>query len=291
MLLDKIKIFIQDILWTYSLPPHTPIQGLLAVYRLLVWHFIIKKTSMYQLGTFQSLQFLYDTKSDGAAHAYIIPQDDYRFQLLLDNTLTKGDIFIDIGANVGTETLIALKKQVEVHAFEPTEKTYNNLVINVLLNDFNNSLYNLNNQAVSNKNGNVSFYVQNDISLTNSLIAGINKDDKKITVQSTTLDTYVSKMKIKSIKLLKIDVEGAEEQVFLGAKKVLMNQLAEVIFWEANQQASKNERTKVMNLLSSYNYKHFTLNLITKRLQPWNGEHDCISISGKVVKKYIKRRY
>lgn len=62
----------------------------------------------------------------------------------LNAFLRPGDIFVDIGANIGLFSLIAARcvgKNGHVYAFEPTAKIYQRLIENVNLNHFKNISY------------------------------------------------------------------------------------------------------------------------------------------------------
>ena len=136
------------------------------------------------------------------------------------NYLKKDDIFIDIGANVGTTTLEASKKigdDGKIFSFEPNPRIFKFLQGNIILNKCKNvELFNF---ALGSKSTNVYF---SDIYTDES--NSVQENNIGIKVKMKTLDEVIPK-KIK-IDLIKIDTgSGYEKFVFLGATKILENTL------------------------------------------------------------------
>ena len=77
--------------------------------------------------------------------------------------LKKGDIFIDVGSNIGLFSLIASKivgDKGKVICFEPSPLTYTRLKENVTINNFNN--LDVRNLGLSDSIGELTFYVSNN---------------------------------------------------------------------------------------------------------------------------------
>tara|TARA_B110000483_G_C18081741_1_gene498385 strand:+ start:684 stop:1067 length:384 start_codon:yes stop_codon:yes gene_type:complete len=73
--------------------------------------------------------------------------------------------------------------------------------------------------GVSNsESNNVEFYLSDEFG--DSSILPINNYTKKITIETTTLDKEIDKIK-KKIKLIKIEAEGFEPEILQGLKKNL----------------------------------------------------------------------
>ena len=133
------------------------------------------------------------------------------------NYLKKDDVFIDVGANVGTTTLEASKKigiNGKIFSFEPTPKIFKFLQGNILLNKCKNvELFNF---ALGSKSTHIYFssvYVDG----TNS----VQQNNIGIKVKMKTLDEIIPNEI--NINLIKIDVVGYEKFVFIGATKILEN--------------------------------------------------------------------
>jgi len=151
--------------------------------------------------------------------------------------ITKSEpIIFDVGANKG-QSIIRYKKLFQspiIHSFEPNIDE-----INILKQKYHNNkdLY-LNNVAVGDKKGNMEFNIntisghssfKNLLPNTNWIKKSnntINMDDKnyttkKINAKIITLDDYVNAKNISNIDILKIDTQGFEDKVLLGAQKLL----------------------------------------------------------------------
>lgn len=134
---------------------------------------------------------------------------------VVKNILDSGDICVDIGTYVdGWYTLLAAKivgNKGHVYAFEPHPVFFQRLMENVKLNNLTNVT--AENSAVASRNGRRMFYENGAGSSFFKDHAG--SDAKTLRVRTTTLDSYVLKEKIKLVRLVKIDVEGAEMEVLL----------------------------------------------------------------------------
>ncbi len=138
--------------------------------------------------------------------------------------LQPGDMFFDIGSHHGFYTLLAhkiLAGKGQVHAFEPTPKHFRILKKNADLPGIC-----LNECAVSNESGKLNFFQsRRSISTINKdffkNVAVLNEEKfKMITVPAITLDDYCDSKKI-CPTLIKIDVEGSEFNVLMGAVTTL----------------------------------------------------------------------
>jgi len=138
--------------------------------------------------------------------------------------IDKNDIIFDIGANIGWYSMLFSKKATsgEIHAFEPTPKTLKRLQSNCKLNNTKNII--INNLAISNKIGKIKLYScitnthGNSIKLQENIK---NTKYEEYLIDSITIDSYISKNKIKKLDLIKCDIEGAELLMLKGAKECL----------------------------------------------------------------------
>ncbi len=163
--------------------------------------------------------------------------------------LKKG-IAIDIGANGGMYT-VPLAKMLgdsgQVVAIEPEPNNLLMLDKNVKLNNLNNVI--IINKACFSKKSKMRFYLDEfGGSGTHSLI---KKQSKEIKVQTDTLDNIIIYLKIKKVDLIKIDVEGAEAEVLMGALKILKKCHPKIVFeaWD------ENYLRKIKEVLKLFNYK------------------------------------
>ncbi|MEQ1645315.1 MAG: FkbM family methyltransferase [Pyrinomonadaceae bacterium] len=125
-----------------------------------------------------------------------------------------GSVFFDIGANVGYYTVLASRLVGEagnVVAFEPVPRNIEFLRQHIELNSAANVI--LKPLAVSDRQGTVRFSLGPDSAM------GHIGEDGELEVATTTLDDVVSELGI-TPDVMKIDVEGAEREVFRGAARM-----------------------------------------------------------------------
>ena len=129
-----------------------------------------------------------------------------------------GDIFVDIGANVGNSLIFFSKIQSKIHyiGFEPSPNEFKNLQKNIKNFNGKTTLYNI---ALSNiSNGEMVFYVSSNWG-DSSLIQPPTYDSK-IKIKTNRLDELMINTKIKFVKL---EAEGAEIEILEGMKDILEN--------------------------------------------------------------------
>ncbi len=144
----------------------------------------------------------------------------------------KEGIVIDIGANGGMHTIPlarALRGDGKVIAIEPEPKNFSVLRKNILLNKLKNVIpLNL---ACSDSKGECTFYLDKSGDGGHSLIKDTPiKKRGEIRVKTDRLDNIIKILNLKRVDLIKVDVEGAESEVFRGAKKTLRKFHPKIIF-------------------------------------------------------------
>lgn len=145
-------------------------------------------------------------------------------------------IIFDVGANIGTYSLEALKifgPTSTIYSFEPSKNTYQLLKKNTK--DYLNILPK--NIGLSDLKETLSLHKESELSPEASLYnlesvysnkeIGIIESIKLETIDSFCLDNSIDK-----IDLLKLDVEGHEYKVLLGAKNMLYNNKIKSIQFE-----------------------------------------------------------
>jgi FkbM family methyltransferase len=148
----------------------------------------------------------------------IMPGREGDVNTLILKSLSEGDVFIDVGANVGYYSILAGKivgERGQVIALEPVPNTVKVLDLNIKLNNLKN-IKTIPKAAWSNSSL-LNIYLPRGYYGWASPVKWHGSNF--FTVNAMSLDD-VSK-KISAIKLLKIDVEGSEYQVLMGAKETL----------------------------------------------------------------------
>ena len=138
-----------------------------------------------------------------------------------------GDTFVDIGANIGSYTVLASGHVgARTVAFEPIPHTFQILQQNVAINQMD-ELVQLYNMAVSAQAGNIKF-VYNEDTMNH---AATSEETNTMEVTTDTLDNLLDNIEP---LLIKIDVEGFETEVLKGAVKTLSNTKLCAIIIELN---------------------------------------------------------
>lgn len=145
---------------------------------------------------------------------------------LFKQVVKEGNTVLDIGANVGYFTLLAAKlvgDKGEVFAFEPEPHNYNVIIKNIDLNNYPNIIAIP--KAVSNVSGEAELYLsQSDVGAHtlrhqhNHPQFATPSDGQSVKVKTIMLDTMFRDI---PVDVIKMDCEGSEMAVLLGAKEVI----------------------------------------------------------------------
>jgi len=188
---------------------------------------------------------------------------------VLHKYIKKGDIFIDVGANIGYISAIGANlvwKKGEVHSFEPVPIYFKFLSKMAKLN----KRYKIvaNNYALGENVGSAKINIPNIHNIGhNSMVPGLIEVDKikeAIKVKVNRLDDYIFRNKIENVSFIKIDVEGFEYPILKGLTKFFNNEMISLppILVEINPSAYPLLGLKLKNLkhlMSKYSYKAHTI--------------------------------
>ena len=133
--------------------------------------------------------------------------EEYETILMLSQ-VKKESVVVDVGANIGYYTLLLVQKCKKVYAFEPDKECFLILKKNVEENKLGNVV--LINKAVGDKNEQRAI-IKDKSNYGNSRV-GEGKG-----VECVRLDDVIKE----KVDLMKIDVQGYEEKVIEGAKKII----------------------------------------------------------------------
>lgn len=118
---------------------------------------------------------------------------------------------LDIGSNVGFSVLYFNIKypDADIYACEPDPRTYKKLMRNI------ETLQNIHafNGAIGDVDGLISFYIHPESSMSSSFIDRTGSE-KPIKVPTKKLSTFLEEKGLRSIDLVKFDVEGSEFRIF-----------------------------------------------------------------------------
>ena len=128
---------------------------------------------------------------------------------------TGQEVVIDIGANIGSFSIYAAHNRAKVYAVEPEPNNYEALVNNIELN-------NMQEKITPVKLG-ISDYNGTAIISNEGGGATILDGKSGASIKVITLDKFIKDNNITSVGVLKIDVEGSEQEIILGASKETLN--------------------------------------------------------------------
>jgi FkbM family methyltransferase len=187
--------------------------------------------------------------------------EDMSFLLHL---LRPEDVFVDIGANIGSYTVLAsgVCKSTSI-SFEPIPSTFSLLRKNVDLNGIANQVQ-LFNIGLGDKEEKM-FFTKNLDSMNHAATEdelASSGDLEEVSV--STLDRILDK----SPTLLKIDVEGLEAKVLEGAKRILRNESLLAVIIELNGCSEKYASSDkiIHEILLSYGFRIFTYSPFERKL-------------------------
>jgi FkbM family methyltransferase len=137
-------------------------------------------------------------------------------------------VVFDVGANVGqsAKTYRRLYPHADIWSFEPFPTTYEHLCRSLADEKFHPVALALSDQ-ITKAELNIGA-----VSITNSLLRRETDTGEAIEIQTDTLDHFCNEHAISNIDILKVDVEGAEDRVFRGAKDMLSRRAIRSVFVE-----------------------------------------------------------
>lgn len=173
---------------------------------------------------------------------YFFDAFDERGLLFLKRNLKEGDVFVDVGANIGGYTLVAARLVGEtgkVIAFEPVKFVYDRLCFNIDLNKLGN--VSAEKSALYKESGTLTLHVSDRENMgMSSIFHHDTESGQTEKADAIALDDYIKTSGIKKIKLIKIDVEGAELEALKGMQRILRD-LRPIIIAEVSDEVLQND--------------------------------------------------
>jgi FkbM family methyltransferase len=199
---------------------------------------------------------------------YLLGTSERPIQRVLSAHLRAGDVFYDVGANVGFFTLIAARRlgpAGAVYAFEPVSENAATISRNVRLNGFTNTVVL---QAAVDANSGVGEMLLTGWDGGASLAQAANPPamptDRR-TVRVFAIDDAIKAERFRPPTLIKIDVEGAEAGAIVGMEATLRRHKPVLVYeiddgdrdsfharWESLDQIVTEHGYRVTRLEQSY---------------------------------------
>jgi len=224
----KQLLQILKFIWTHPLASKR--RGL-ALSRFIYWQVSQKlhqRPAVYKLVDDSSL-IVKKSMAGATGNIYtgLLEFEDMAFVL---HVLRKGDLFVDIGANVGVYSILASKNAgATVISIEPVPQTFTSLMENLRLNKIE-SLVTPFALGLGEKRDKLFFTSNHDT--TNHVVpSGKESDYQTVEIPVDTLDSICENQ---CPSVIKLDVEGYEFNVLVGAQTILTNDALKAIIIELN---------------------------------------------------------
>lgn len=176
---------------------------------------------LHKVDTRHGFQMFVDRLDVVKWYIYYFSEFEPQISLAWKRLLQPGDVVLDIGANVGYHSLLAAKAvgpKGQVFSIEPGERIHAQLTRHLGLNHLDNVT--VIKKAVSDTRETAKFYYGGDNGQGNSSLIG-EGDQPFDLVECIPFADLAEVVPLEKVRLIKIDVEGAEERVINGMASVL----------------------------------------------------------------------
>ena len=199
---------------------------------------------------------------------WIDPTEPHTASIFFSDYLKDGDTVIDIGSNIGTVTIqssVKVGTTGKIFSIEPNPKIFEFLLDNINFNNIKNiKTFNI---ALGDSDGEINFSDK-----VSDVINSVVKDSSGIKVKITTLDKLLSNQE--RINLLKIDVQGYDKFVFLGASNILKK--TDCIHFPVINEHYQNFGYTYKEIFEILKDNGFQIYGFTKNQKMWKIKEECI---------------
>ena len=214
---------------------------------------------------------------------------------LLKNNLKKWDTFLDLGANIWYDSLLASKlvwTTWKVISFEPNRDNYEKFQKNIKINNFIN--IQLNKFWVWKEKSKFElFYDKSNPGATSIIKRENHSDSLKETIEVVKLDDFLKGIKIDFIKM---DIEWFEYDAILWMKNILKENNLKIIFeyspiiYKSKEENYENYSINILNELNNLWFELYNIELDSslskiennvdyfKKVNEWTGQSDIYCI-------------
>jgi len=178
---------------------------------------------------------------------------------LVTRILRAGDTCIDAGCHVGYYSCLLAKlvgEKGRVYSFDANPQACHNTRRNLNLNGSYSA--EVIQSALGNSDGMVPFHISTDDQTGLSSLGPIPRCKETISVPCLRLEAFLNERRVDSVRLLKVDVEGAEEMLLGGLGHFLADHVIDYILVECfdeRLQLLGSSTEKVGGILKSAGYK------------------------------------
>ncbi len=220
------------------------------------------RPSMLAMGSFGGFEIAYrKNTSDEAVIAHSFENDIF-FSGLPEYQSDEGHVIIDIGAHIGTFSLLSSSKVGcgKVYAVEAAEDSFTLLRINVALNRCSNiSVHHL---AMADKKGTCTLYHDSD-NWGHSTVSKLTGSSE--TVESCTLSTFLERNRINKCHFMKLNCEGAEFPILLSTPGTILRRIGTILALYHSDLWTNNTEAELISHLESSGFDCVIRNRSEKR--------------------------
>lgn len=164
-----------------------------------------------------------------------------------------GDVVLDIGAHIGGFSVRAalLAAPGNVYAYEASRSNFDMLAENKKLNNVVN--LHIHHTAVSDKRGEMEFFLPGDNGALGSLLQDVNSPREK--VRAVTLADILSENNIEQVDCLKMDVEGAEYSILAGCSRETLEKIRYIVMEYHEFVDDPRSHRELVSLLESHGFR------------------------------------
>lgn len=247
----SVPAFVHHPLWRNE--THAPFMR----FAKLQLRFALNKKKI-KISWFEGLHLLIQREDTGLTGNYYLGLHEFEEMGFAMHILHEDDLFIDIGANLGSYGLIASGvAKAKTKSYEPVPDTYDRLVENISINNLNNRIqtYMIAITSESKYLNTDQLYFSTNRGCRNSFTEK-ESDLQKINVNISTLDRECNET---NPVLIKIDVEGYEKDVVAGMNNTLRRESLLAVIIETN-------KSEIDEIFKSHGFKEVIYNPIERSL-------------------------
>lgn len=185
---------------------------------------------------------------------------------LVLHALRPGDLFVDVGANIGSYTVLAAGAcGAHVLAVEPIPSTFAHLIDNVRLNNLQ-DLVQAKNVGLGAAPGMLRF--STDLDTVNHVLSAA--ETAEVPSLQVPVDTLDSLLAGDTPLLIKIDTEGYETEVIAGAERILSCPTTMAVLMELNGSGGRYgfDEEKLHRLMLEHDFRPFRYDPLARVLTP-----------------------
>jgi FkbM family methyltransferase len=215
----------------------------------IIWFRILKKNINVKISTKKFGEVFWNTKRDWVITHFYTPQ----IEIFSPNNKIEVNLIVDLGANIGIETLrfAKLYPKAKIFSIEAVKENFETLIKNTK----NMSNVTSINAAIWDKNSKLKIIKKSESGQARYIQEVRNSD--KFHIRGMPFNKILSAYSIKGICILKIDIEGAERKLFNKSCKNWLH-LVKCIIMEVPDSDFPFTTQKILKLFIENNYKFNT---------------------------------